>query len=559
MNSRGRPPFDAIIVGSGPAGVSAAFPLVDAGMRVLMVDGGEVPAVTLPDADYLDSRANDRRQWEWLVGRDFQALREAAATSPKFRAPTLDYVFRGFAEANAIVAENFNPVGSLAVGGLSNAWGCGVARFSGADLADFPIAESELAPSFEAVARRIGISGRSDDDLADYFGVDAWAQPAIAARPVARTLLANYLATAIRWSPRDSGWAGRDWRSSPRTRERGGPVRAPGFVSGVARASRSIPRGTTCARSPRARTSDMSRDSSSIGWSRRTAAGMCAAGRHAAVRTRRERRVESSSRPGRSPPPGSSCARFRNCARRASSTCRWRRSRCGCRARSAPHAKAVPDSRSSRSRRTMRTSDRVAASCSRPRGCPSASSSATRPSRGGIRCGCSARCCRRWSSPTVFFLAICPTARCGTAAMGRSTSSAARNRRSPTPSPERARDSSAAFGAPAHGCCPGRSRRAQPAVMLITRARCRCAGRQAPARRPPPPRLPACAGVFVADAAAMPSLPAKSHTLALMACADRVGRAVVDPPFRRCRAVIRARRDVRLLRCGYSCGYSVGR
>jgi choline dehydrogenase-like flavoprotein len=192
MNSRGRPPFDAIIVGSGPAGVSAAFPLVDAGMRVLMVDGGEVAAVTLPDADYLDSRANDRRQWEWLVGRDFQALRGAAATSPKFRAPTLDYVFRGFAEANAIVAENFNPVGSLAVGGLSNAWGCGVARFSGADLADFPIAESELAPSFEAVARRIGISGRSDDDLADYFGVDAWAQPAMALDRLHEALLANY-------------------------------------------------------------------------------------------------------------------------------------------------------------------------------------------------------------------------------------------------------------------------------------------------------------------------------------------------------------------------------
>jgi choline dehydrogenase-like flavoprotein len=31
-------------------------------------------------------------------------------------------------------------------------------------------------------------------------------------------------------------------------------------------------------------------------------------------------------------------------------------------------------------------------------------------------------------------------------------------------------------------------------------------------------------GVHIADAAAFSSLPAKSHTLALMACADRVGR-----------------------------------
>jgi choline dehydrogenase-like flavoprotein len=193
MTSGVRPAFDVIVVGSGPAGVSAAFPLVDAGMRVLMVDGGEQPGPVVPDVDYLTARASDPRQWEWLVGRDFRALREVAATSPKFRAPPLDYVFRGFAEANAIVAENFIPIGSLAVGGLSNAWGCGVARFSGADLADFPMAEAELAPSFEAVARRIGISGRSPDDLADYFGVDAWAQAAIPLDRLHETLLRNYL------------------------------------------------------------------------------------------------------------------------------------------------------------------------------------------------------------------------------------------------------------------------------------------------------------------------------------------------------------------------------
>ena len=32
---------DAIIVGSGPSGVSAAFPLLAAGMHVVMLDGGK--------------------------------------------------------------------------------------------------------------------------------------------------------------------------------------------------------------------------------------------------------------------------------------------------------------------------------------------------------------------------------------------------------------------------------------------------------------------------------------------------------------------------------------
>ena len=46
--------FDAVIVGSGPAGVSAAFPLLDAGLRVLMVDGGKAPRVASPAGQFLD-------------------------------------------------------------------------------------------------------------------------------------------------------------------------------------------------------------------------------------------------------------------------------------------------------------------------------------------------------------------------------------------------------------------------------------------------------------------------------------------------------------------------
>jgi choline dehydrogenase-like flavoprotein len=185
--------FDVIVVGSGPAGVSAAFPLVDAGLRVLMIDGGILPDVALPRGEYLERRKSDDRQWEWMIGRNFGALRQPGAISPKFRAPTLDYVFRGFADANRITADNFMPVGSLAVGGLSNAWGCGVAAFSAGDLEAFPFSAAELTPSYEAVARRIGISGRAADDLADFYGIDKWAQPPIAMDALHENLLANYL------------------------------------------------------------------------------------------------------------------------------------------------------------------------------------------------------------------------------------------------------------------------------------------------------------------------------------------------------------------------------
>lgn len=188
-----KPDFDVIIVGSGPAGVSVAFPLVEAGLNVLMVDGGKHAQVELPSQDFLSARSNDTEQWKWMIGENYRALCEQGASSPKLRAPTLDYVFDGFSEANRIVTDNFMAVGSLATGGLSNAWGCGVARLSDEELKEFPCEAADMLRSYETVARRIGISGRSKDDLSDYFGLDDWAQPPIELDDVHQYLYQRYL------------------------------------------------------------------------------------------------------------------------------------------------------------------------------------------------------------------------------------------------------------------------------------------------------------------------------------------------------------------------------
>ncbi|HEY5594824.1 MAG TPA: GMC oxidoreductase, partial [Nitrospiria bacterium] len=128
---------------------------------------------------FLSLRTRDDTQWRWMIGRDFYALRQLGASSPKFRAPTLSYVFSDFLSENDISTDHFIAVGSLATGGLSNAWGCGVARFDASELTAFPFSPDALEPSYEQVARRIGISGNVNDDLSDYFGLDAWAQAPI--------------------------------------------------------------------------------------------------------------------------------------------------------------------------------------------------------------------------------------------------------------------------------------------------------------------------------------------------------------------------------------------
>jgi choline dehydrogenase-like flavoprotein len=167
--------FDVVVVGSGPAGVSASFPLVASGLRVLMVDGGRENLVRPPAGQYLAERFQASDQSRWMVGEDYHALRQVAAVSPKLRAPTQAATFADFAGANRVSSSDFALIGSLARGGLSNAWGCGVAALSSGELQAFPVDEREMLASYATVTRRVGVSGAGSDDMKDYFGVDEWA------------------------------------------------------------------------------------------------------------------------------------------------------------------------------------------------------------------------------------------------------------------------------------------------------------------------------------------------------------------------------------------------
>jgi hypothetical protein len=132
-----------------------------------------------------------------MLGEDLHALRNIDAVSPKLRVPAHNYVFEDFADANPLEANNFVAVGSLAKGGLSNAWGCGVARLSTQELADFPFAPADLDHSYERITRRIGVSGASHDDLSDYFGLDAWSQPPIPMDGLHQQIFTRY--SAQKW------------------------------------------------------------------------------------------------------------------------------------------------------------------------------------------------------------------------------------------------------------------------------------------------------------------------------------------------------------------------
>ena len=186
------PEFDFIVIGSGPAGVSAAFPLVEAGFQVLMVDGGKKSSALVPKKNFIEARENDVEQWKWLIGENFYALKGQNEASPKLRVPEHAFAFEEFRERNRVVGKNFIAIGSLATGGLSNAWGCGVARFTTEELSNFPFSSRELDSSYYRISKRIGISGGIEDDLSSYFGLDDCSQPPISMDKLHSYIIKNY-------------------------------------------------------------------------------------------------------------------------------------------------------------------------------------------------------------------------------------------------------------------------------------------------------------------------------------------------------------------------------
>lgn len=192
MNKNNPVDYDAVIIGSGPAGVSAAFPLLDAGLNVLLVDGGYTSEIKPPIGQYLSIRRQDPHQSNWMVGHDFHALSQADAVSPKLRTPTHTAIFKNFSDVNRISAADFWFVGSLASGGLSNAWGCGVACLTDEELTAFPIDPHEMRASYETISTRIGVSGGRSDDLSDYFGLDDWSQEPLPMDALQSSMMARY-------------------------------------------------------------------------------------------------------------------------------------------------------------------------------------------------------------------------------------------------------------------------------------------------------------------------------------------------------------------------------
>jgi choline dehydrogenase-like flavoprotein len=181
-------PPDAIIVGSGPAGVSAARRLLEGGKSVLLVDAGDFRQNSAGPGALGTLRRESDQSWPFFLGSDLNTLDATAESSPKLRTPLAARLREQYLRTLHITTENFVATGALAAGGLSNFWGAVASAYTAADFDRYPIAAESLASHFDAIARRIGISGCGTDDLAAYHGHIALDGDLPVPNPIARLL-----------------------------------------------------------------------------------------------------------------------------------------------------------------------------------------------------------------------------------------------------------------------------------------------------------------------------------------------------------------------------------
>lgn len=157
---------DVVIIGTGPAGVHAAWPLVMQGKNITIIDGGrEAPHILTSDTlgNFEDVRTHDIDQWKLFLGEDCTGIPLSGLLGGLGGGQTSgnrSYVVKDTPqylplETGAQILQ------SLAQGGLGAVWGAAGAFLSANELTSMGLPSDAIEKHYDIIARRIGISGPS--------------------------------------------------------------------------------------------------------------------------------------------------------------------------------------------------------------------------------------------------------------------------------------------------------------------------------------------------------------------------------------------------------------
>jgi choline dehydrogenase-like flavoprotein len=179
---------DCIVIGSGPAGLSAAMALLESGASVQLVDVG----LRLEDERRLVmTKLGETTPDQWDP-QDVAYLQEGANADAKGLALKRlfgsDFPYRDASESLGLEIPDGSLKPSFALGGLSNTWGAVVLPYSDRDLEGWPISSGDLAPHYRKVGEFMPISAAADRLASEYpIHVDR-PEPPLPSRQAARLL-----------------------------------------------------------------------------------------------------------------------------------------------------------------------------------------------------------------------------------------------------------------------------------------------------------------------------------------------------------------------------------
>jgi hypothetical protein len=155
---------DYIVVGSGCCGAIAAKTLIDKGIKLTLLDTGIIQdsTTTATSNSFIDIRKNDANQIDFLLGKNFESLGSLQKKNPVHLTPNRQFTTAKVEDYLIWEDGNFNPIESLAKGGLGNAWGLGSYVYSDNELKQTGLPISELRAAYQWLASFIGISGGND-------------------------------------------------------------------------------------------------------------------------------------------------------------------------------------------------------------------------------------------------------------------------------------------------------------------------------------------------------------------------------------------------------------
>ncbi len=157
----------ACVVGSGPSGATCAFSLVRAGIDVTMLDVGFQLEESRRDLTH-NTGEIDAKVFLKRVRRHRKLIAKTSFIPAKMPFGS-DYAYRQTQASRLQIDKGTTLVCSLALGGLSNAWGANVCLLAAHDMVGWPFRQADFAPYFKDLERLVDVAGSTDDAVNELY------------------------------------------------------------------------------------------------------------------------------------------------------------------------------------------------------------------------------------------------------------------------------------------------------------------------------------------------------------------------------------------------------